>query len=209
MGQTGGREDGNFLASGDGVHDVDGGQSGLDHFLGIDTRPGIDGLTLNVEKVLGEDGRSLVDGFAGAVEDTAEHVLRDGSSEDIAGEFAKSVFRVDAGSSFKDLDNGLGSWDLEDLAGAQGSIGKFQLYDFGEFRKFNFVENDERSVDSGDGLVRWVEKKKKKQIFSSVERHETRDVSHGLRPSSQFSQNHREIKIARFFAILRNDYLVE
>ncbi len=46
MGQSVGREDWNLLASGDRVHDVDGRNTGLNHFLGVDTRVRIDGLTL-------------------------------------------------------------------------------------------------------------------------------------------------------------------
>lgn len=43
--QTGGREDRDLLATSDGVHDIDSGDTGLDHLLGIDTRPRVDGLT--------------------------------------------------------------------------------------------------------------------------------------------------------------------
>lgn len=48
--QTGGGEDGNLLTTSDGVHDVDGGNAGLDHLLGIDTRPWVDGLALKVRR---------------------------------------------------------------------------------------------------------------------------------------------------------------
>ena len=40
------REDGDLLTSGNGVHDVDGGDPGLDHLLRVDPRVGIDRLTL-------------------------------------------------------------------------------------------------------------------------------------------------------------------
>lgn len=45
MRETGSREDGDFLSSGDTVHGVDGRDAGLDHFLGVDPRPGVDWLT--------------------------------------------------------------------------------------------------------------------------------------------------------------------
>uniref|UniRef100_A0A182QVN8 Uncharacterized protein n=1 Tax=Anopheles farauti TaxID=69004 RepID=A0A182QVN8_9DIPT len=44
--QTGGREDRNLLSTGNRVHHIDGGDTGLDHFLRIDTRPRVDRLTL-------------------------------------------------------------------------------------------------------------------------------------------------------------------
>ena len=37
VGQTGGREDGDLLSAGDGVHTVDSGDTRLDHLLGVDT----------------------------------------------------------------------------------------------------------------------------------------------------------------------------
>lgn len=53
--QTGGGENGDFLTTGDGIHHVDGGDTGLDHFLWVDTRPGIDGLTLDVQEILSQN----------------------------------------------------------------------------------------------------------------------------------------------------------
>ena len=43
--QTGRRKDGNLLPTSNTVHHVDGGNARLHHFLGVDTRPGIDWLT--------------------------------------------------------------------------------------------------------------------------------------------------------------------
>lgn len=45
--------------------------TGLDHFLRVDTGPGVDGLTLDVQEVLSQDGGTFVDGLAGSVEYTA------------------------------------------------------------------------------------------------------------------------------------------
>lgn len=42
----------------------------LDHFLWVDTRPGVDGLTLDIQVVLGQDWGTFIDGLSGAVEDT-------------------------------------------------------------------------------------------------------------------------------------------
>uniref|UniRef100_A0A2M4D215 Putative secreted protein n=1 Tax=Anopheles darlingi TaxID=43151 RepID=A0A2M4D215_ANODA len=69
--QTGSREDGNLLSTGDRVHHIDGRDTGLNHFLGVDTGPRVDRLTLDVEEIFCQNWRSLVDGLTGAVEYTA------------------------------------------------------------------------------------------------------------------------------------------
>ena len=46
MGETGGREERNLLATGDGVHDIDGGDTGLDHLLRVVTLERINWLAL-------------------------------------------------------------------------------------------------------------------------------------------------------------------
>jgi len=71
VGQTGGGENGNLLTTSNGVHAVNGGQTSLNHFLRVDTGERVDGLTLDVQEVLGQDGGTLVDGLTGSVENTA------------------------------------------------------------------------------------------------------------------------------------------
>ena len=61
MGKSSGGEDGNFLSAGDGVHDVDGRDSGLDHGLGVVAGGGVDGLAVDVEVGLGEDLGGVID----------------------------------------------------------------------------------------------------------------------------------------------------
>ena len=46
MRETGSGEKWDFLASGDGVHDIDGRDSGLDHLLRVDSLIRVNGLTL-------------------------------------------------------------------------------------------------------------------------------------------------------------------
>ena len=50
MGQTSCRKDGDFLSSGDTVHTVDSRDTSLDHLLGVDTRPGVDGHTYGMHR---------------------------------------------------------------------------------------------------------------------------------------------------------------
>ena len=85
------REDGDLLPTGDGIHGVDGGDTGGDHLFGIDAGVGVDGRAVDVEVVLREHFGAFVDGAAGAVEDAAQHVFADAELEVVAGEFDSSL----------------------------------------------------------------------------------------------------------------------
>jgi len=80
------RENGDLLATGDRVHGVNGADTGGDHLLGVDTRVWVDGRTVDVEVVLGQDLGALVNGAAGTVEDTTKHVLADSKLQVVASE---------------------------------------------------------------------------------------------------------------------------
>jgi hypothetical protein len=56
VGQARGGEEGDLLAAGDGVHDVDGGDAGLDHLLGVGALRGVDGRAVDVQELLGKHG---------------------------------------------------------------------------------------------------------------------------------------------------------
>ena len=49
MGETSGGEEGNLLTTSDGVHDIDGGDSSLDHLLGVVTLVRINWLALYIK----------------------------------------------------------------------------------------------------------------------------------------------------------------
>lgn len=85
--KTRSREDGDLLTTGNGVHGVDGGDTGGDHLLGVHTRVRVDGRTVDVQVVLRQDLGALVDGATGTVEDTTKHVLADSELQVVAGEF--------------------------------------------------------------------------------------------------------------------------
>ena len=52
VGQSVGRKDGNLLPTSDGIHDVNGRDASLDHFLRIDAGVRVDGLTLDLKNNL-------------------------------------------------------------------------------------------------------------------------------------------------------------
>ena len=65
------------------VHGIDGGDTGLNHFLGVDAGVRVDGLTLDIKEILSKHRRPVIDGLAGSVEHTAEHVLGHGGLENV------------------------------------------------------------------------------------------------------------------------------
>ena len=77
VGQAAGGEDGQLLAPHQGVQPVDGGDAGLDEFLGVAAGGGVHGQAVDVVPPVGEDLRPAVDGPAQAVEHPAQHVLAD------------------------------------------------------------------------------------------------------------------------------------
>ena len=127
VGKTGGREERNLLATGDRVHDIDGGDTSLDHLLRVVSLEWINGLTLqkhicyiniryiiaeascalttylNVEEAFSENGRTIVDGLALTVELATQHLSGDGHLQHVTSELTMRVGVVDISSTFKDL----------------------------------------------------------------------------------------------------------
>lgn len=60
---------------------------------------------------------------------------------------------IDTGSTFKDLNDSLFSTDFEDLSSSHSSVRQGELNDFIVRRKLDIVQDDQRTVDGGDGSV--------------------------------------------------------
>ena len=103
MRKTSGRENGNLLATSDTVHGVNGRNTGLDHFFGVNSRVWIDGLTLNVEVLLGKDLGTLVDSLSGAVKNTTQHVLADRNLEGVPAKLHSSSLGINSRGALEDL----------------------------------------------------------------------------------------------------------
>ncbi|KAI0564002.1 hypothetical protein FGB62_31g125 [Gracilaria domingensis] len=151
--QAGGAEERDLLAARNGVHDIDGGDSGLNHLLGVGSGLRVDGGAGNVQVGLRDDGRAVVDGLARSVEDAAEHVPGHGRLHDFAGELDVGVAVVDAGGALEDLDDGPFAVDLQHLAAALGAVAQGEGDDLGVARELDVVQHDERAVDGGHGAV--------------------------------------------------------
>jgi hypothetical protein len=150
--QTSGREQRDLLATSDRVHDVNGRDARLDHLLGVVTARRVDGLALNIQVLLGHDSGGAVDGLAGAVESSAQHLLRDGHLEHIARELAVRVAVIDTVRALEDLHDSLAALHLQHLALAFLAAGQRQVDDLGELGQLQKA-NERESISRAE--VEW------------------------------------------------------
>ena len=101
--KTSSREDRNLLTTSNRAHGINGRNTSLDHFFGVDTSTRVDGLTLDVKELLSQNGGSTINGLSGSVEHTAQNILGHGNTENVSCEFATSVTRVDTRGTFEHL----------------------------------------------------------------------------------------------------------
>jgi hypothetical protein len=120
--KTSGREEWNLLTTGNGDHGINGRDTGLDHLLWIDSLIWINGLSLDIEELLGEYWRALIDWRSGTIEHSTKHFNAHGHAEDITREFTSSVQVINSCGAFENLYDGLLSLDLEDLALSDGAV---------------------------------------------------------------------------------------
>lgn len=107
--KTSSGEDGDLLSSGNGVHGVDGRDTSRDHFFGVDlfskktankqpflgqsscwrytySRVRVDRLTIDIQVILRQHLRTLVNRTTRTVKDTSQHVLGHTQLQAVAGE---------------------------------------------------------------------------------------------------------------------------
>lgn len=141
------REEGDLLSSSDGVHDINSGDTGLDHFLGVVSLIRVNRLSLDIKEVFGEYWGSMVDGHTGTIELATEHLDRDRHAEDITGELTMGVEVINIGCTFKDLYDGLLALNLEDLTFSHLSVSESDVDDFSIFRELDIIKCNKRSFD--------------------------------------------------------------
>mmetsp|Transcript_41326 Transcript_41326/g.76377 ORF Transcript_41326/g.76377 Transcript_41326/m.76377 type:complete len:202 (-) Transcript_41326:324-929(-) len=103
VGKTGCRENGNLLPTSNGVHHINGRDTGLDHGLGVVTGGWVDGLPVDVEVGLSKNLRSIVNDLARAIERPTKHLLGHAHLKNIARELAMCLSVVNARSSLEHL----------------------------------------------------------------------------------------------------------
>ena len=103
--------------------------------------------SLNIEEIFGHHFWAFVDRLPGSVEHPSEHVLGYWSAKDVAGEFACRLLCVNSRRSLENLNDRLGSRDLENLARPVRAVRKLQVHDLRKLGKLDVVEDDKRAVD--------------------------------------------------------------
>lgn len=142
-----------LLASSNRVHAVDCGNTCLDHFLRVDPLKWVDWLALDIQELFSKHRRALVDGNSRTIEGPAKHLLRNGHFEHFACELAVRVKVVDPACSFEDLDDGSLASYFENLPFPDGSVSETNVDDFCVPRKFDIVEDDQRTIDLDDRSI--------------------------------------------------------
>ena len=89
------------------------------------------GAYLDIEEVLGEYWRSVINWDTRTIELATEHLNGDGHLEDITGELAMSVKVIDVGGTLKNLDDGSLAFNLEDLTLSHLSVSELDVDDLG------------------------------------------------------------------------------
>ena len=95
---------GSFLAAGQRVHAVDGGNSGLDEFARVGTGRRVERLAIDVAPVGRNDRRTSVARQSCAIEHAAEDVTRDGQLERFFQKAYPGALQIQFVGAFKDLD---------------------------------------------------------------------------------------------------------
>ena len=137
--KTRSREERNLLSTSNRVHGINSRNTSLNHLLGISTSVGVDRLTINIQVVLSQHRRSVINSNTGSVEGTSKHFLRTIQSLDflflflhshlhnISSELAVSAGVINSRSSLKHLDNSLVSVNFQNLTLAQLSRSEAQI----------------------------------------------------------------------------------
>ncbi len=152
-GRPGPREDGQLLPAHQGVQAVDGRDAGLDEVGGIVASEGIDGAAVDVQFLLRDDARALVDGTPQAVEDPAQDVLAHRQLQALAGEAHPGFRDVQAAGGLEGLQQHHVVLHLQHVPQPHGAVGELHLHQLVVFRPLHPLQEDERTHDLFDGEI--------------------------------------------------------
>lgn len=153
MWETGSGEEWDLLTTSNGVHDIDGRDTSLNHLLGIVSLEWVDWLSLDIEEILSKNWRTVVDGSSLTIELATKHLCGDRHAEHITSELTMGVSVVNVSGTFENLYDGFLSCDFEHLTLSGLSISELDVDDLGIFGEFDIVEDDEGTFDIEDSTV--------------------------------------------------------
>ena len=151
--QTGAGKDGQLLPTDKGVQAINGGNAGLDKLVGIVAGGGIHGKAVDIPVFLRQNGRSVINGLAHAVEHTAQHIAGNRQLQRMAQKPDFGVGQIDTGRGFKQLYNGGIAVDLQHLAAPGGAIGQLDFRQLIVGDALHMVHYHQRSRNFADRFV--------------------------------------------------------
>mmetsp|Transcript_27347 Transcript_27347/g.42466 ORF Transcript_27347/g.42466 Transcript_27347/m.42466 type:complete len:288 (+) Transcript_27347:964-1827(+) len=153
VGKTSCGENGNLLTTSNGVHDINGRDTSLNHSLGVITTGRVNGLSVDVQIRLRQNFGGIVNHFTATIETATKHLLGNAHFQNISREFALSLAVINARSALKHLDNSTVSSHLQHLSRAGGAISEGQVDNFGEFGELHVVQDYQGSIYTCDRAV--------------------------------------------------------
>lgn len=110
---------------------------------------------LNIQIIFSQDWWTLVNGLSRSVEHATQHVFWHGCTQNVTSELANCVLGINTRCSLEDLDDSFWTAHLEHLTWSNCSIIQTQLHNFSEFREFNFIQDNQWTVDTRNSFVVW------------------------------------------------------
>ena len=103
----------------------------MNHFLGVLSAVWVDGLTLDIQEFLGQDGGTVIDWKTRPIELSTKHFLGNWHSQDIACKFDVGSKIINRRSSFENLDHCSFTKNFQNLAFPDFSISQTDVNNFG------------------------------------------------------------------------------
>mmetsp|Transcript_21553 Transcript_21553/g.38515 ORF Transcript_21553/g.38515 Transcript_21553/m.38515 type:complete len:353 (+) Transcript_21553:505-1563(+) len=153
MGKTGSREKRNLLATSDGIHNINSRNASLNHFLRVGTLGRVNRSTTDIQELLSKDVGAAINRLARAVENATKHITRHRGFHDLASELKSGLPVVNTRGTLEDLDDGLVTINLKNLTTPSSTITKPDVHNLVILGFLDTVNNDKRSVDTGNSAV--------------------------------------------------------
>ena len=153
MGQTGTGEDGQFLTTNQCIQTINGRYTSLDEFRRIDSCRRVDGRTIDVQSLFGDDFGTAVHGVTHTVEDTTQNVRGYAEVQTFAQKTHLTFCQVDTCCRFKQLYQSSVAIYFQNLAFSDLAVGQFDFAQFIVCYTFNTGNYHQRASYFLNGTI--------------------------------------------------------
>ena len=147
--QTGAGEDGQFLPAHQRIQSVDGGYTRLNELGGVVAGGGVDGGAVDIQRLLRQDGGTVVDDLPHAVEHAPQHMLGHRQLNAVSGETHLGFRQVQPGGGVEQLYQHVAPVDLQHAATAHLAV---RQLDFTQLVVLDALDLPDKHQRSGDLL---------------------------------------------------------